>query len=61
MLKVHGRYDSINVQKVLLTLEELGVEYQLIPTGVLGSEKFERASKILNPNQTVPILQFVCS
>ena len=33
MLKVYGRKDSSNVQKVLWTLNEIGVEYEQLDFG----------------------------
>jgi glutathione S-transferase len=56
MLKVWGRVNSINVQKVLWALEELQVEYERVDAGMafgIVNEPFYRA---MNPNSRVPTI-----
>ena len=57
MLKLWGRRNSINVQKVLWTLAELGLEHERIDAGmefgVTGSPDYLRK----NPNGLVPTLE----
>jgi glutathione S-transferase len=56
MLKVWGRLNSINVQKVMWAIGELGLAHEHIPAGGsfggLDSEDFAA----LNPNQRVPVI-----
>ena len=56
MLRIWGRRNSINVQKALWTLAELGVEHEHIPAGGsfggLDTEEFGD----LNPNRRVPVI-----
>ncbi len=56
MLKIWGRRNSINVQKVMWAVGELGVEHEHIdaggPFGKLDTEEFEQ----LNPNRRVPVI-----
>jgi glutathione S-transferase len=57
MLKVWGRKTSINVQKVMWTVGELGVPHQRIdaggPFGGLDTPEFAK----LNPNRLVPVIE----
>ena len=56
MLKVYGRRNSINVQKVMWTIGELGLEAERIDAGlhygVVGEDWFGN----LNPNRLVPTM-----
>jgi glutathione S-transferase len=56
MLTIHGRINSINVQKVVLACEELSLAYQRIDAGgafgVVGTAEF----RAMNPNGLVPVL-----
>jgi len=56
MLTVWGRPNSINVQKVMWTVGELGLEHRRIdaggPFGGLDTEEYGR----LNPNRKIPTL-----
>jgi glutathione S-transferase len=56
MLKVWGRKTSINVQKVMWTVGELGIPHQRIDAGGLfgGLDTPEFAK--LNPNRLVPVI-----
>lgn len=57
MLKVWGRRNSINVQKVMWAVGELGLEHEHIDAGgsfgKLDTEEFER----LNPNRRIPVIE----
>ena len=57
MLKLWGRTNSINVQKVLWCIEELGVPYERIDAGlkfgVVDTPEYRR----MNPNGLVPTIQ----
>jgi glutathione S-transferase len=57
MLKIWGRANSINVQKAMWALGELGVEHEHIPAGGsfggLDTEEFAER----NPNRRVPVIE----
>ena len=57
MLKLWGRVNSINVQKALWAIEELGIAYERVdaggPFGVVKDEAYRR----LNPNSLVPTIE----
>jgi glutathione S-transferase len=57
MLTLWGRLNSINVQKVVWALEELGLAYERIdaggPFGVVDTPEYRR----LNPNGLVPVIE----
>jgi glutathione S-transferase len=56
-LKLWGRLNSINVQKVVWCLEELGLPYERVdaggPFGVVDTPEYRR----LNPNGLVPVIE----
>ena len=56
-MKLWGRLTSINVQKVVWALEELGVPYERVdaggPFGIVDTPEYRR----LNPNGLVPTLE----
>jgi glutathione S-transferase len=56
MLKVWGRVNSINVQKVLWTLDELQVAYQRVDAGMAFGVVNEAFYKKMNPNARVPTI-----
>jgi glutathione S-transferase len=56
VLKVWGRVNSINVQKVLWTLEELKQPYERIDAGMAFGVVNEPAYKKMNPNSRVPTI-----
>ncbi len=56
MLKVWGRVNSINVQKVLWVLDELKQPYQRIDAGMAFGVVNEPAYKKMNPNSRVPTI-----
>jgi glutathione S-transferase len=56
MLTIHGRINSINVQKVVLACEELKLPYRRMDAGgafgIVKTPEF----KAMNPNSLVPVL-----
>src|SRR4051812_28241755 len=57
MLKLWGRVNSINVMKVLWTLEELGVPFERVDAGMNFGVVNTPEYKAMNPNSRVPTLQ----
>jgi len=57
MIKIWGRTDSSNVQKVLWCCAELGIAYERIDLGGKFSGNKERAYLEMNPNGLVPTIQ----
>jgi len=55
-LKIWGRANSVNVQKVLWCLSELGIAYQRIDAGMAFGKNNEPAYLAMNPNGRVPTL-----
>lgn len=57
MLKIWGRNNSVNVQKVLWCCEEMGVRYERLeaggPFGVVNTPQY----RTLNPNGLVPTIE----
>jgi len=56
MLKVWGRPNSLNVQKVLLCLEELEIAYDRVDAGMEFGIVKTPEYRALNPNSRVPTL-----
>ena len=56
MLRVWGRVNSINVQKVLWALAEVGVPYERIDAGMAFGLNDTPAYKVMNPNGLVPTI-----
>lgn len=56
MLKVWGRVNSINVQKVLWALDELKLPYERIDAGMAFGVVNDPAYKKMNPNSRVPTI-----
>ena len=56
MLKVYGRRNSINVQKVMWTVAELGLPHQRIDAGMKFGVVGEPWYSTLNPNRLVPTI-----
>lgn len=56
MLRVWGRVNSINVQKVLWALAEVGVPYERIDAGMAFGVNDTPAFKAMNPNGLVPVI-----
>jgi GST-like protein len=55
MLKVHA-FATPNSLKVPIALEEMGLDYQLLPVNLRQGEQKTDAFKALNPNGKVPVL-----
>ena len=56
MLRIWGRTNSINVQKPLLALEELGVPYERIDAGLHFGVNTTPEYRAMNPNAVVPTI-----
>jgi glutathione S-transferase len=56
MLRVWGRINSINVQKVLWTLAELGVEYRRIDAGMKFGVNDTSEYRAMNPTGLIPTI-----
>lgn len=57
MLKVWGRRSSLNVQKVLWLVGELGLEYEHIPAGGAFGRLATPEFRALNPHGRVPVVE----
>jgi glutathione S-transferase len=57
MLKIWGRKNSINVQKVMWAVGELGLDHQRIDIGGPFGKNKEPAYLAMNPNGLVPTLE----
>ena len=57
MLTIYGRVNSVNVQKVLWCLAELGVPHTRIDAGLEHGKNHEPWYLALNPNGRVPLMQ----
>jgi glutathione S-transferase len=57
MLKIWGRANSINVQKVLWCADELGLTYERVDVGGAFGKNQEPAYLALNPNGLVPTIE----
>jgi glutathione S-transferase len=57
MLKVWGRRNSYNVQKVLWLIGELGVEHEHVPAGGSFGRLDESQFRALNPHGKVPVIE----
>ncbi len=56
MLKVYGRANSINVQKVMWTVAELGLAHQRHDVGGQFGGNEQPWFRALNPNGTIPVI-----
>lgn len=56
MLKIWGRTNSINVQKVLWCCAEIGVKYERIDAGMQFGVNNTPEYKAMNPNGLVPLI-----
>ena len=56
MLKIWGRKNSINVQKVLWTCAELGLKYDRVDAGLQFGVNNTPEYKAMNPNGVVPTI-----
>jgi glutathione S-transferase len=57
MLRLWGRTSSINVRKVLWTLQELGLPFERIDAGLAYGHNHTPAYLAKNPNALVPLLE----
>src|SRR5258707_4277630 len=57
MIKIWGRNTSVNVQKVMWTVGELGLQHERIDVGGPFGKNNEPAYLAMNPNGLVPTLQ----
>ena len=57
MLKIWGRTDSSNVQKVLWCCGEIGVEFNRVDWGGKFGGNKDQAYRAMNPNGLVPTIQ----
>lgn len=57
MRRLWGRANSVNVQKALWALEELGLPYERVEAGGAHGVVDEPAYRTLNPNGLVPVLE----
>ncbi len=57
MLRIYGRPNSINVQKVLWTADELALDYEHVPAGGAHGKVEETWFAALNPNRLVPTIE----
>ena len=57
MIKIWGRNTSVNVQKVMWALGELGVPHERIDVGGAFGKNNEPAYLAMNPNGLVPTLE----
>ncbi|MCL4746414.1 MAG: glutathione S-transferase family protein [Burkholderiaceae bacterium] len=57
MLRIWGRTTSSNVQKVLWTATEIGVEFERIDAGGSFGRTNEPAYRAMNPNGLVPTIE----
>lgn len=57
MLKIWGRRNSVNVQKVMWTVAELGLKHERVDAGGTFGVVNEPAYGALNPNRTVPTIE----
>ena len=57
MLTIFGRTNSVNVQKVLWCLAEIGVHYERLDAGLEFGKNTEPWYLALNPNGKVPLLR----
>lgn len=55
--RLWGRRSSVNVQKVLWTLAEIGIDYERIDAGFTYGRTNTDAFAVLNPNKKVPVWQ----
>jgi glutathione S-transferase len=57
MIKLWGRVNSVNVQKVLWCCDELGVPYERVDAGLHFGRNGEPEYLAMNPNGRVPTLE----
>ena len=57
MLKIWGRISSINVQKVIFTVREIGLAHERVDAGGAFGVVDTPEYRVLNPNGLVPVIQ----
>jgi glutathione S-transferase len=57
LLKVWGRNTSVNVQKVMWTIAELGLPHERIDAGIAFGNTHTPEYAAMNPNKLIPTLQ----
>ncbi len=57
MIKIWGRTNSVNVQKVLWCLDEIGVPHERVDAGLEFGKNKDPWYLALNPNGRIPLLQ----
>lgn len=57
MLKIWGRNNSVNVEKVLWACEEMGIEYERLDAGGQFGIVDTAEYRALNPNGLVPTVE----
>ncbi|HEX2113452.1 MAG TPA: glutathione S-transferase family protein [Alphaproteobacteria bacterium] len=57
MMRIWGRRNSINVQKVMWTVGELGLKHERVDAGLQFGRNKEPDFLKMNPNGLVPVLQ----
>jgi glutathione S-transferase len=57
MLKIWGRKNSINVQKVMWAVGEIGLKHERIDAGMAFGRTKEPAFLKMNPNGLVPVIE----
>ena len=57
MLKIWGRISSVNVQKVVWAVDELGIEYERIEAGGAFGKTKTPEYQAMNPNSLVPVIE----
>ena len=57
MLTIYGRTNSINVQKVMWAVEELGLEHERIDAGGAFGGLDSAEYGAMNPNRRIPVLR----
>jgi len=57
MIKIWGRKNSINVQKILWCCDELELRYERVDAGVQPGDLDTSAYRALNPNALVPTIE----
>jgi glutathione S-transferase len=57
MLRIWGRLTSVNVQKVVWTADELGLEYERLDAGGAFGIVQTPEYKAMNPNSLVPVIE----
>lgn len=57
MLKIWGRNNSVNVQKVMWTVAELGLEHERIDAGGAFGKLDTPEYAAMNPNRHIPVVQ----